>query len=221
MYTRRADLVGFVNGLPLVFIELKASHRNARTPTRRTSRDYKTTIPQLFWHNALIILSNGTEPESGASRRRGSTSASGSGSTTKASGRRLAGNDDPRRPASPTRLLDLVENFTLFHEMRGGLVKVVAKNHQYLGVNNAIEALHEIEDRQGGWASSGTRRERQELLDALLLPEGTAKVPGNWTFVIVTDRKELDDQIYKTFADAGLITEGHVHATSGDHLSDC
>ena len=56
MHTRRADLVGFVNGLPLVLIELKATHRRLETAYTDNLRDYKDTIPQLFWPNALIIL---------------------------------------------------------------------------------------------------------------------------------------------------------------------
>ena len=66
LYTRRADLVGFVNGLPLLFVELKASHKALETAFRKNLRDYKTTIPQLFWYNALIILSNGSQSRIGS-----------------------------------------------------------------------------------------------------------------------------------------------------------
>ena len=66
MYTRRADLVGFVNGLPLLFIELKAAHRRLETAFTGNLRDYKDTIPQLFWYNALIILSNGSQSRVGS-----------------------------------------------------------------------------------------------------------------------------------------------------------
>jgi type I restriction enzyme R subunit len=54
VYTRRADLIGFVNGIPLVFIELKASHKNLKNAYRDNLRDYKNTVPQLFWYNAFI-----------------------------------------------------------------------------------------------------------------------------------------------------------------------
>ena len=66
MHTRRADLVGFVNGLPLVFIELKAAHRRLETAFTGNLRDYKDTVPQLFWPNALIILSNGSQSRVGS-----------------------------------------------------------------------------------------------------------------------------------------------------------
>ena len=66
MHTRRADLVGFVNGLPLVFIELKAAHRRLETAFTGNLRDYKDTVPQLFWPNALIIVSNGSQSRVGS-----------------------------------------------------------------------------------------------------------------------------------------------------------
>ena len=66
MYKRRCDLVGFVNGLPLVFIELKASHKKLENAFRDNLKDYKETIPQLFWYNALIILSNGSQSRIGS-----------------------------------------------------------------------------------------------------------------------------------------------------------
>ncbi|OGP28893.1 MAG: hypothetical protein A2038_04180 [Deltaproteobacteria bacterium GWA2_57_13] len=65
MYKRRADLVGFVNGIPLVFIELKAFHKNLEDAFQDNLRDYKTTIPQVFWYNALVILSNGSDSRIG------------------------------------------------------------------------------------------------------------------------------------------------------------
>ncbi len=66
MHKRRADLVGFVNGLPLVFIEFKAAHRRLEHAYRDNLRDYKDTIPHLFWYNAFIILSNGHESKIGS-----------------------------------------------------------------------------------------------------------------------------------------------------------
>lgn len=66
LYTRRADLVGFVNGLPLLFVELKASHRNLEDAFKKNLRDYKSAIPHLFWSNALILLSNGSQTRVGS-----------------------------------------------------------------------------------------------------------------------------------------------------------
>jgi type I restriction enzyme, R subunit len=219
MYKRRADIVGFVNGIPLVLIEVKASHKNLELAYKNNIKDYRTAIPQIFWPNALIVLSNGSDA------RVGSVSAPwehyGEWKRINAEGDAGIVSLETifRGTLEPSRLLDLVENFTLFQEMRGGLVKLIAKNHQYLGVNNAIEALHEIEDRQGRlgvfWHTQGSGK---SVSVAFFTQKVLRKVRGNWTFLIVTDRTELDDQIYKTFQDCGLVTEGHVQATSGEDL---
>ena len=124
-----------------------------------------------------------------------------------------------RGTCEPGRLLDLVENFTLFKEARGGLIKLVAKNHQYLGVNNAIAALREIGHSQGKlgvfWHTQGSGKSVSMIFFAQKV---LRKVPGNWTFVVVTDRQELDDQIYKEFAATGAVGEKQAQATSGKHL---
>jgi type I restriction enzyme R subunit len=124
-----------------------------------------------------------------------------------------------RTTCEPERLLDLVENFVVFQEMRRGLVKLVAKNHQYLGVNNAIEALHGIKDREGRlgvfWHTQGSGK---SVSMVFFTQKVLRTVPGNWTLLVVTDRRELDDQIYKTFQDTGAVTEGHVQAQNGEDL---
>jgi type I restriction enzyme R subunit len=66
MYRKRADLVGFVNGLPLIFIELKTAHKRVEDAFHDNLRDYKDTIPQIFWYNAFIILSNGHQSRIGS-----------------------------------------------------------------------------------------------------------------------------------------------------------
>jgi type I restriction enzyme R subunit len=219
LYTRRPDLIGFVNGLPLVFIELKASHKRVEDGYRKNLRDYRDTIPHIFWHNAFVILSNGSEALVG--------------STTAplehfAEWKKI---DDEREPGiisletvirgtcEPSRLLDIVENFVLFSEEPGGLVKIVAKNHQYLGVNNALRAVESIRENQGRlgvyWHTQGAGKSYSMLFFAQKVMR---TLPGNWTFVIVTDRADLDDQIYKTFQRSGVVTEENVQATSSAHL---
>jgi type I restriction enzyme R subunit len=219
MYTRRADLVGFVNGLPLVFVELKAAHRRLETAFTGNLTDYKDTIPQLFWYNGLIILSNGSQSKVGSMtagwehfadwKKIGSESEEG----------RISLDALLRGTCAPRRLLDLVENFTLFMEMPGGLAKLLAKNHQYLGVTNALEALTEIKERGGKlgvfWHTQGSGKSISMIYFAQKV---LRKVPGNWTFVIVTDRRELDEQIYKNFISTGAITEAQAQAESGRHL---
>ncbi len=219
MYTRRADLVGFVNGIPLLFVELKASHKKIETAYAGNLTDYKNTIPHLFWFNAFIILSNGSEAKIGSItsdwghfndwKKINSEGEEGIISLETA----LRGTCDPQR------FLDIAENFILFMEVRGGLVKVVSKNHQYLGVGNAMDALREIKRRKGRlgvfWHTQGSGKSISMIFFSQKV---LRKVPGNWTFVLVTDRQELDDQIYGTFESAGAITEGRCQADSSRDL---
>ena len=219
-YTRRPDAVGFINGLPLVLMEFKRLDENVHSAYHDNLRDYKDTIPHLFWYNALIILSNGSES------RVGSLTASWEHF---AEWKRIEGEDEPAAVSLETilrglcnhrRLLDIVENFTLFMSPQGGSIKLTAKNHQYLGVNNAIEALKSIEANGGKlgvfWHTQGSGKSVSMLFFAQKV---LRQIPGNWTFVVVTDRKELDTQIYKTFASArGVVANQEVHAESVAHL---
>ena len=221
MHTRRTDLVGFVNGIPLLLFELKAAHRRLETAYTGNLRDYKDTIPQLFWPNALIILSNGSQS------RVGSITA---GWEHFAEWKKVGSEEEEGRVSlqtmlygvcEPSRLLDLVENFTLFQEVPGGLIKLTAKNHQYLGVNNAIEALQDIRQRNGKlgvfWHTQGSGKSVSMMFFSQKV---LRKIQGNWTFVIVTDRQELDTQIYKNFVTAGVVTESRAQAESSKNLRE-
>lgn len=219
MYRRRCDLVGFVNGIPLVFIELKASHRRLQAAYDDNLTDYRDTIPQIFWYNALIVLSNGS------ATKIGSTTA-----TWEHFGEWKRINDEGetgvvslettiRGTCEKAKLLDLVRNFTLFQETQGGLIKKVAKNHQYLGVNRAIAAVEDLHENRGRlgvfWHTQGSGKSISMIFFAQKI---LRTMPGNWTFVLVTDREELDQQIYKEFVSVGATTEKEAHAESGEHL---
>lgn len=219
MYKRRADLIGFVNGLPLVFIELKASHKRLENAYKRNLRDYKDTIPQVFWYNAFIILSNGSESKIS------SVTASWEHFTE---WKRINSEGEQgvvsletmiRGTCDPVGLLDLAENFALYEKVKGGLIKLVGKNHQYLGTNNAIEAIRQIDSNKGKlgvfWHTQGSGKSVSMIFFAQKI---FRKIPGNWTFVVVTDRQELDGQIYGKFANTGVVTEERAQATSSAHL---
>ncbi|GGK85667.1 type I restriction endonuclease subunit R [Deinococcus radiotolerans] len=223
LYTRRPDVIGFVNGLPLVFIELKSTHRRLKNAYKDNLRDYRSTIPHLFHPNALVILSNGTEA------RVGSMTA---GWEHFAEWVRVEREDEPRRvglstllrgTCEPSRLLDLVENFTAYLETQGGVAKILAKNHQVLGVNNALGALRETAQNRGRlgvfWHTQGSGK---SLSMVFFSRKVLRKVPGNWSFLVVTDREELDQQIYTTFARTGTVhePEEQVRAGSGAHLKE-
>ncbi len=225
LYTCRPDLVGFVNGLPWVVVELKKPGVPARAAFDENLTHYKQQIPALFWSNALLIASNGTD--------------SRVGSLTADWGRwvewkRIEREDEPRRVSMEvvlratcdrTRLLDLAENFTLFSEHKAGLVKILGQNHQFLGVNNAIASMLEarkLGHGRGGvfWQTQGSGKSFSMVFFAQKV---LRKLAGNWTFVVVTDRVELDDQIAATFKSTGAVSEAdgdNCHATSGAHLRE-
>lgn len=216
--SRRADLIGFVNGLPLVFIELKALHKNVKNAYDGNLEDYRKYIPQLFLYNALIILSNGLKSLIGTITADWEHFADWSRIDEEDKG--LVSLDTIiRGTCTKERLLDLVENFILFQSVRGGMVKLLAKNHQYLGVNKAIKPLPNIKQVNGKlgvfWHTQGSGKSVSMIFFAQKI---LRKIPGNWTFLIITDRQELDNQIYKNFADAGVVTEKHAQATSSEHL---
>ncbi len=220
MYTKRPDIVCFVNGIPLVLMEFKRIDVHLHAAYNDNLRDYKDTIPHLFWYNAFILLSNGTESKVGSLTADWEHFAEWK--------RIHSENETPQTAletilhalCTPERLLDIVENFILFMEVQGGLIKILAKNHQYLGVNNTIESLKQIEDNHGKlgvfWHTQGSGKSISMLFFAQKVHR---KVLGNWTFVVVTDRKELDNQTYKTFAStSGVLTQQEVHAEDIKHL---
>lgn len=225
LYTCRPDLVGFVNGLPLVVIELKKPGVPARAAFFENLTHYKQQIPALFWYNALLIASNGTDS------RVGSLTADWERFFE---WKRIAREDEPRRVSlevmlrgtcDRARLLDLVENFTLFSEHKGGLTKIIGQNHQFLGVNNAIASMLAARRQEHGragvfWQTQGSGKSFSMVFFAQKV---LRKVAGNWTFVVVTDRVELDEQIAKTFKAAGAVSEAEgdqCHAASGAHLRE-
>ena len=220
MYTRRPDIICFVNGIPLVLMEFKRIDVNLHVAYNDNLRDYKDTIPHLFWYNAFILLSNGTESKVGSLTASWEHFAEWKRVHDEGEASTVSMQTILQALCTPERLLDVVENFILFMEVQGGLIKILAKNHQYLGVNNTVQSLKQIEDNHGKlgvfWHTQGSGKSISMLLFAQKV---LRKVPGNWTFVVVTDRKELDDQIYKTSAStSGLLTQQEVHAEDIQHL---
>ena len=147
-YNRRADLVCFVNGLPLVFIELKAVHKNIREGFDNNLSDYmdENVIAHAFHHNAILVVSNGdharygsitSEWEHFAEWKRQDEIDKGS-LEAEALLNGLLAHD---------RLLDIVENFILFDESKSGATrKIIARNHQVLGVNQAVASISRQEE---------------------------------------------------------------------------
>ncbi|WP_082429387.1 type I restriction endonuclease subunit R [Pseudanabaena sp. 'Roaring Creek'] len=220
-YTRRADLIGFVNGIPLVFIELKAHHQKLVNAYRNNLRDYKESIPQLFWYNALIILSNGSKSKISSLTAEYSHFSEWKKINSEGEEGVISLDTMIRGTCDPDKLLDYIENFAIFNNSGGTTSKIIAKNHQLLGVNNAIEAVSQISHNQGKlgifWHTQGSGKSYSMVFFAQKI---LRKLLGNWTFIIITDRDDLDSQIYKNFAYSGAVTEPEtdVRADSAEHL---
>ena len=207
LYSRRPDALGFVNGIPLLLIEWKDITKPVQDAYEANLRDYRDTVPRLFDFNGFVILSNGLEALMGPSHAPFDTFAAWKrlqedGSESVALETML------RAACEPGRFLDLVENFLLFDDAKGGLRKIVGKYHQVLGVNRAIEAVKEISDNQGRlgvfWHTQGSGK---SLSMVMFAEKVLRRLGGNWTFVVVTDRQELDDQIAGNFATTGALTK--------------
>lgn len=222
LHRRRPDTIGFVNGLPLLLAEWKGPACPLGDAYDDNLRDYRDTIPQLFPANGFVILSNGLEAVMGASH---------APYEVFAPWKRLE-EDQPddasletllRATCEPARFLDLIENFVLFDEARGGLRKVVGKYHQVLGVNRAIDAVGRIERNQGRlgvfWHTQGSGK---SLSMVMFSEKVLRRLGGNYTFVIITDRTELDDQIAGQFSSAGALTKDIRQAQAGSraHLKE-
>lgn len=219
MYNCRADLVIFINGLPLVLIELKASHKHLINGFTDNIVHYKKEIPQLFWHNAMIVVSNGTETRIGSVTSDWEHFSEWKKINSEGEAGVISLDTVIKGVFEPARLLDIVENFILYMEGKGGVAKIIAKNHQYLGVNNAIESVKnrkKLEGRLGVfWHTQGSGKSFSMVF---LTQKILRKLQGNWTFLIVTDREDLDSQIYKNFVASGAVTEKDVQATSRQNL---
>ena len=222
IYRRRADLVGFVNGLPLLFMECKNVHRDIRRAYEENLSDYKDTVPHLFHHNAFIVLGNGVEAKIGSL----------SSKYEHFNEWKRIAEDEPGVVDMETLLkgvcnkrdfLDLFANFIVFDDSAGELTKIVARNHQFLGVNQAIAAVKDRKARQGKlgvfWHTQGSGKSYSMVFFTQKIRR---TVGGNFTFLICTDRDDLDGQIYRTFAGCELVDNDRdeCRAGSGDHLKN-
>jgi type I restriction enzyme, R subunit len=270
-YNRRADMVCFVNGLPLVFIELKAVYKNIRAGFDGNLRDYmdENVIAHAFHHNAFLVVSNGDNARYGSI-----TSAWEHFNEWKRLDEKDAGSVAAEilldGMLAHDRLLDIVGNFILFDESKPGASrKVVARNHQVLGVNQAVESVRRQEALKAAFPPGERLRHRVVELPLDREPTGTAsdrkppsfvpagpveivervhpdlgrlgvfwhtqgsgksysmaffaekvrrKLPGNFTFLLMTDREDLDDQIYGTFVGCGIADDQTPRAASGVRL---
>lgn len=221
LYRRRTDIVGFVNGIPLLFVELKKNTVDVQNAYDDNYTDYQDTIPHLFYYNAFLMLSNGTEAKVGTL---------GSKYEFFHEWKRLA-EEDQGSVALETMLrgicrkenfLDLFENFILYDHSGGHTAKILARNHQYLGVNEAMKAYaaRKLNDGKLGvfWHTQGSGKSYSMVF---LAQKVRRKFEGSPTFVVLTDRDELNTQISDTFENCGLLGKTKAPqfiASSGDDL---
>ena len=222
LYRRRPDIVGFVNGIPLLFIELKNVHKDIRRAYDENLSDYKDTIPEIFHFNAITILSNGSEAKIGSVSAKYEHFHEW---------KRLAEEDEGvvdmetllKGVCSKENFMDIFENFIAFDDSTGKLIKILAHNHQFLGVNRAIEAVKHRKERKGKlgvfWHTQGSGKSYSMVFFSQKVHR---KLPGSFMFLILTDREDLDTQIYKTFAGCGVADNDKLRcrAGSGDDLEE-
>lgn len=220
IYRRRADIVGFINGLPLLFVECKNIHKNLKTAFEKNFSDYKDTIPHLFHHNAIVMFGNGEQAKIGSISSKWEYFHEWKRLAEEEQGvvdmeTLLKGVCDKRN------FMDLVENFILFDESSGEPKKILARNHQFLGVNLAIQSVRERKERKGKlgvfWHTQGAGKSYSMVMFTRKVHR---KLGGNFTFLVLTDRDDLDTQIYKTFTGCGVVDHDRdpCRASSGDHL---
>jgi type I restriction enzyme R subunit len=206
---RRPDLLFYVNGLPMIFVELKNAIEKTRQAYDKNLGDYRRDIPQLFDFNLVVVLSNTLETKVGSM----------TADWEQFFNWEKIENEDEKPVAKNAvdllrvmralfrkeTLIDLLENFVLFYADRA---KIVAKNHQFLGVNNAFEAFKDRSKRSGKlgvfWHTQGSGK---SFSMAFLARKIKRKIPGTFKFVFVVDREDLEDQLHKTFVRSKLIDE--------------
>jgi type I restriction enzyme R subunit len=227
---RRPDIIGFVNGIPLLFIELKAAHRKLENAYNNNFMDYLDVIPKLFHFNAFVLLSNGIESRIGSITgkyqhfhewKRITEEDEGVVSLDKI----IIG------VCEKSRFMDLFENFILFDRSFGKVIKLIARNHQYIGVNKAIANLKEkeklykdgiidLEEKQ----KLGVFWHTQGSGTSLSMVFYTGKIVlalDNPTILVITDRNDLDDQLFDTFAASRqLLRQEPVQADDRNHLKE-
>jgi len=233
---RRPDIIGFVNGIPLLFIELKAAHRKLENAYNDNFTDYKDVIPKLFYYNAFVLLSNGIESRIGSVTGKYQHFHEWKRITEEDEGivaldRIIVGVCEKKR------FLDLFENFILFDNSLGKVVKLIARNHQFIGVNKAIE---NIQHKEQLYKLGKINLEEKQKLGVFWHTQGSGKsysmvffcqkihhkFTGSYTFLIATDRNELDTQIYGTFSGVGAVPQvkagakDSLKANSGKHLKE-
>ena len=236
---KRPDVLLFVNGLPLVVIELKNptdENANIRSAFKQI-QTYKAIIPSLFTYNAICIISDGLECKAGSV----SADLNRYMCWKSSNGLKEASRFKPQLDTllkgmlQPSTLLDLVRNFIVFEktkreDAKTGLTQIVTEKklaayHQYYAVNKAVQSSIIASgingDKRGGvvWHTQGSGKSLSMVFYSGKLI--TATEMQNPTIVVITDRNDLDDQLFATFAaSVQLLRQEPVQAENREHLKE-
>lgn len=210
---RRPDILIFINGMPMVFIELKNSTRKVEEGYTDNLTNYKKDIPNLFALNQICVLSNGLETRLGAFNAPYNFFFEWlkvDSEKEKPDRKQIYENGTSvyyfiKGLLKKDKLIDYIENFIMFDNGKR-LSKIIAKNHQYIGVNNLMESLNNRKELEGKlgvfWHTQGSGKSYSMVFFARKV---NRKVHGNFSFLVITDRDDLDTQIHKTFVRCEVI----------------
>ena len=230
-YRRRLDVVVYLNGLPVAVVELKnpADEKVDIWAAFNQLQTYKTDIPELFRSNVLLVISNGIQARVGslsAPRERFQQwRMTDSGQHLDPLGKHRELETLIRGLLDQQRLLEFIRSFCLFEEEDGRIIKKIAAYHQFYAVRAAVERVVVASkpggDRKGGvvWHTQGAGKSiEMACLAGKLLTDPRFENP---TLVMVTDRQDLDGQLFGVFAGVGdLLPEKPQQAESGEDLRD-
>lgn len=214
---KRPDVILFLNGLPVVLVELKSPSREDTDASEayRQLRNYMKEIPSMFIYNAICVMSDQLTSKAGTIT---------SGEDRFMEWKTKDGNYENTQYAQfdtffegmfqKARLLDIIKNFICFSNEGINSFKILAGYHQYFAVRKAIESTKHatVTDGKGGvfWHTQGSGKSLSMVFYAHLLQEAL----DSPTIVVITDRNDLDDQLYGQFAKCkDFLRQEPVHAT--------
>lgn len=219
---KRPDIILFLNGLPVVLVELKSPSREETDASEayRQLRNYMQEIPSMFIYNAICVMSDQLTSKAGTIT---------SGEDRFMEWKTKDGNYENTQYAQfdtffegmfqKERLLDIIKNFICFSNEGIDTFKILAGYHQYFAVRKAIESTKHatITDGKGGvfWHTQGSGKSLSMVFYAHLLQEAL----NSPTIVVLTDRNDLDDQLYGQFAKCkDFLRQEPMHAESRENL---
>lgn len=221
---KRPDIILFINGLPLVVVELKSPSREQTDVSEayRQLRNYMTEIPSMFIYNAICVMSDQLTSKAGTIT---------SGEDRFMEWKTKNGDYEETQYArfdtffegmfNKERLLDIIKNFICFSNDGITNVKILAAYHQYFAVNKAIESTKRATTTDGKagvfWHTQGSGKSLSMVFYAQLLQKSL----NSPTIVVITDRNDLDDQLYGQFARCkDFLRQTPIQAESREHLKE-